>query len=241
MLARLPRVMAWALVLAAAGCLPIRYNARVSPPLSGVYRDTAGTPVPGVRFAVGAGEDDSDCASARVRTTTDSAGAFRLPVTRERYWIPLNADLATYPFVLCAGRADSLHAVYGSVARRFREVTLDCFEWVWEGKIRTECGPPSLAGGRWSDGAAEGWFRVIDHDERVYVQWLSGAGPGHPVRVHATAELPCERGSCILPYRGLSLRELASHVTLIEYGSNRTVRRTFELGSPGQLRELPRR
>ena len=106
--------LAAALALALGGCLPIHWSEPLSPAVVGVVRDETGAPLGGVRVGVATQYGGSSCARPAVETTTDSAGAFRLPATERRhgYVVLLPFDPAFRPYTFCAGDADSLRLVY---------------------------------------------------------------------------------------------------------------------------------
>jgi len=100
--------------LVLGGCLPIHWREPLSPAVVGVYRDAEGRPLAGVRIGIATQYGGSSCARPAVETTTDAAGAFRLPATERRHgWmVLLPFDAAFQPYSFCAGSADSLRLVF---------------------------------------------------------------------------------------------------------------------------------
>lgn len=101
---RLTLVIACAAALLCGACLPIAHTRTVSPAIEGTYRNEDGTPVAGVPLALSITFNDSTCASPSLRTTTDAAGRFTFPATRqrERYVLLLPYD-ALYAYTICGG------------------------------------------------------------------------------------------------------------------------------------------
>ena len=120
-LARVAPILAWAMVLGAAGCIPVRHSVTLAPPIVGQLQRSDGTPVAGVQVAVSTSSRDSTCASAAAITTTDSTGTFELPaITRREYILLIPVD-RVFPYALCVGRADSLRIAYRGTGGGYRE------------------------------------------------------------------------------------------------------------------------
>src|SRR5205814_8615990 len=93
---------------------PIAHTETLSAPLSGVLRRSDGTPLPGAVVAMSPEYRDSTCATATLRTTTDSTCTFQLPAFQKRYrvaWLIPNFDPTVPTYSLCAG-ADTIRTAY---------------------------------------------------------------------------------------------------------------------------------
>jgi hypothetical protein len=243
------------LVLSVGACLPFKYTATIAPAFDGSYRYVDGSPAIGRRVAISADYEDSTCKRPLVQATTDSSGAFLLPAAHERRWIPLQTDLAMYRYHVCVGDSTTMRAVHWSMSWIFTpgEDKLECFDWMWHGEQRVTCAPASdstvLTGGHWQDaGGTSGWYRVFmfsrrpGDSSRVFVQWLSRppTPTASPIAVHDVVELPCQGTWCQLARPGLTEvdGQLRTNVIDREAPGDRATRQ-FELGPPGEVREIP--
>jgi len=192
-----------------AACpIPIPHTDTLSAPVSGVLRRSDGTPVRGVEVAVSPDYSDSTCARAIVRTTSDSAGGFRLPAAQKRYrvmWlVPMESFFRAYS--LCVAASDTLRTAYHGYlklpAKNPPPDSLSCLEWAWAGRTRVTCSGAAqtalVSRGGWTAGDASGWYRIIsiledgrrDDRPRVFVQWVARSGTSPRDTVVAMAELP---------------------------------------------------
>jgi len=204
--------------LVVAGCyLPANYTEPASPKLVGVYRRADGTPAAGARLAVTAGQDDSTCAHATARVSTDSAGRFVIDstvVNRHGLWLLPAIEHFANSFSVCAAPADSIfHIAYDDWLwldrDKARSDTVVCQDYRWEQRARAVCSsakkPTLVDGGNWSDGTGGGFYRLIlteigplhgsDGDfirPRLIIQWVQQA-PGVPDTVRATIALPTDK------------------------------------------------
>lgn len=261
-------VLLTCLALGTSGCpLPIRHSEAVSAPVVGVFYTTDGRPAIARDVAVTVAYGDSTCARAELRTATDSAGRFRLPGVTRRHrvlWIIPNFDPLPASYRLCLGAADTLRTAYhgrGSLGAEAPRDSLTCREWAWEGRLHVACegryGRPITSGGRWTDGPAGGWFRLIRTETRsekapggrprVIVQWVEGSpsGPGESVR--ATVAIPPEEAArgirelgdpLLVPARDGWCVSVHSRVAT-RWGSRRQPL-VYVLGAPGQITAVSR-
>jgi hypothetical protein len=161
--------------------------------------------------AVTTGHRDATCARALERTTVDLAGVFRLRATTlRRRWLVLIPPIERFfnYYWLCAGASDAVLAMayHGRTSLGYRggtaPDTVRCLEWPWQGRARVTCAGPHekdalQAGGRWSDGATAGFYRLIvirnGWDARqpgVFLQWVQSSGTDAPEVVQETIALP---------------------------------------------------
>jgi len=212
-----------ALSLGTTGCfLPVRITERASPPITGDFMRSDGSPAAGMRIAVTDSYRKDACQRSRLRTTVDSAGAFVLPgMTREVHWVlimpPVERFSTAYRF--CVGTSDSTlrlaYEGYSSLDPHAPGDTLSCFQWDWQGLVRINCTKSSknaiITGGRWATTNTEGFYRLIPTKEgpfkgpdgnhkrpRLVVQWVEPAAGDHPITVRAAVEVPSGE-----KYRGL--------------------------------------
>ena len=197
------------LLACTAACpVPITHTETLSPPVVGVVHHSDGTPIVGALVGVAYGYSRSPCAEATSQATTDSAGVFRLEAKQKDYrvvWVIPNLDRFPPGYLLCVGTGDTLRPAYagrGSLDASAPADSVDCVEWLWQERTRVTCtGKASRAvveGGRWSDSAGSGWYRLIltseDSGRRprplAVVQWLERSSADAPVTVRSTAELP---------------------------------------------------
>jgi hypothetical protein len=219
---RLAALLAFALALGSGGCvfLPIPYTEGGSPPLSGEYRRSDGTPGVGVHVALSTVEADSLCTRPAALADVGAEGRFELPRTTVRrrgilLFPPFERFWNTY--WICAGAAETaLLPAYrgsGSLDVESPPETLSCLEWEWQGRARVTCGGPRegvlAAGGRWVGGGAGrtgGSYRLIIAEDtvrvpgwrvpmkrpRAYLQWVEQPVAGAPLRVRETLVLPVD-------------------------------------------------
>ena len=186
------------------------------------------------------------------RTTVERRGILLIPP----------AEKFGNPYWLCAGASDStLTLVYdghGSLSPTSRADFLMCIEWTWEGRDRMTCsvrGEGSIvSGGRWTDGAAHGWFRVYRTAElrrmsgydrpvkgvAVYVQWIEESGSVPPFPVRAIVRVPFD--SKVNHIQRMEVAQAIDRTYLHLTGTRSTfmdsyapMRRTFELRRPGVI------
>jgi hypothetical protein len=101
--------------------------------------------------------------------------------------------------------------------------SLTCLEWIWEDRKRVTCSASDkgnlLSGGHWTEGDANGRFRIIRIEDprrvsgssrpvlrpRVFVQWVEARGMNREM-VRTTAELPID-STVIAVYGEMELSE----------------------------------
>jgi hypothetical protein len=215
-------VAAFALALGTGGCifLPIPYTEGASPPLTGEYQRSDGTPGVGVHLAVSILDPDSLCTRPAARTTVGPEGRFELPRTTvrrrgillfppfERFW---NA------YWICAGASETpllpAYRGHGSLSAESPPETLRCLEWAWQGRARVTCSGPRegllAEGGQWVGGGAPragGSYRLIIAEDtvrapgwrvpvkrpRAYLLWVDRSTGGSPRHVRETLVLPID-------------------------------------------------
>ena len=255
--------------LLTAGCwLPVSYTERASPVVVGRYLQHDGTPAARARVAVTGEADDAHCSQARAHTRTDSTGSFRLTATtlrRRGIWLVPAIERFGNSYWVCAAAADSLlHMAYGGSTLRLASEPLDapdslaCIEWAWQGESRVSCTGPDepaaiQAGGTWAEGDATGLYRLVvvptAYDARepgVFLQWVETPGAGRIETVRKTVSLPLAAKLIRIDEAKLWLEgERAACVTVHSTGSGAgkwthpRKRVSFELGSPGQMHEVP--
>src|SRR6266516_768127 len=203
------RVAPLLLLACTAACpVPIRHTETLSPPVVGVVHKSDGTPVVGAQIAVAYGYARSPCTRATSLATTDSTGSFRLVATHKDYrvvWVIPNLDRGPPSYLLCVGAGDTLLPAYtgrGSLDAEAEPDSVSCLQWEWRDQMRVTCTGKAqrtlVSGGRWKDGDATGFFRLILTSEDsgriqrplAVVQWLGQTGPDSPSTLVATAELP---------------------------------------------------
>ncbi len=189
------------LALCTAACpIPIPHTDTLSAPVTGVLRRSDGTAVPGAEVAVSPDYSDSTCARAIVRTTTDSAGSFRLPAAQKRYRVMWVVPMETFfrAYSLCAASSDTLRTAYHGYLRLPAKDpppdSLTCLEWAWAGRTRVTCSGAAqtalVSRGGWTAGDASGWYRILSDRPHVFVQWVAHADTGPRDTVVAMVELP---------------------------------------------------
>ena len=191
--------------LPVTGCIPVHQVEPASPPLYGRFRRADGTPAGGARVALTSHYNDPSCAKASERAFVDSNGIFRLrPTTAVLRWLVVIPPVERFGrgYHLCAGVDGSLvnRAYEGYVAlwdtSTVARDSLMCQEWIWQGRSQVTCAGPKdralQSGGRWSDGAASGFYRVIvvEDNAKAFLQWVQRDSAGPPERVREMIELP---------------------------------------------------
>lgn len=253
--------------LCTTGCLyvPIPYTEGASPPLAGRYQASTGMPIAGARLAVSSHSNDSTCTRAAHRTITDSAGRFvfdRTTVRRGGVLLFPPIEHFVNEYWLCAGVDDStLRPLYQGWGSRNERAPLDsvvCLQWQWRDRTRNTCSVGREAavdsGGKWTDGNASGFYRVIRteeptlvHDRKrtitrphAYVQWLEDPGAGPPYIVRATVKLDLGPKVNSLARALVRQRDGRSYVVLSGtqnklWSDFAPADVYFELGPPGQV------
>ena len=245
------------LLLGIAGCipLPIPHNELVTPPVRGRFRSASGRPAARIAVALTSSDTDTSCSRAVVQRVTDAQGDMQAPGVVERkkvYWLTIMDKGGGIGYWLCAGSVDSLGTPrYSSrtvINGRPQGDDLDCFTWQSPEGNHITCNRERygrVEGGRWSSGTVRGTYRVMFVElplrgDRVhpYVHWLAGDS------IVAVTELPrdakpWERERLGLNERGgrWYLTFAVNHSTLWNRLGNRWV--TYELGAPGEVREVP--
>jgi hypothetical protein len=78
-----------------------------------MYRAETGEPLGGVQLAISTASGDSLCATPKVQTTTDSAGAFYLPATEAHDAVIILAPIdRVYGYTFCARVAGTMRSVF---------------------------------------------------------------------------------------------------------------------------------
>lgn len=256
-----------ALLVASAGVLmlmacpiPARHMAQVTPTVAGTIHRDDGSPVAHALVAATSDEDDLSCREARARTTTDTNGRFHLPevrVERKIFWFTMFESLGMAFYWLCASASspsDSTSLRRALIRGHELGDIVACLEWRRDGDRRLTCdssrAPHVLNGGHWTDGRARGWYRVIvaddepwGHEARVFMQWLDSSSTGdRPVNVRAQVELPTGPPVKTTPAPTISRLDDRWYVTAVsakptKWGNERDLR--FELGPPGQVKQVP--
>lgn len=114
---RLTGVIGLAVAIFVWACLPFSRTWVTSPPIVGVYRAETGEPLSGVLLAKSLESTDSLCTSPTVQTTTDSVGAFSLPLTEYHQAVIFVAPFEhVYGYSFCARVAGTMRFVFEEVA-----------------------------------------------------------------------------------------------------------------------------
>ena len=264
-------IVALFLLPSVAGCpVPIAYTETISPPVVGTYYRSDGTPASGVPIALSPGWNDTWCTHTPLRTTSDSAGAFRFPSTQERYrvfWVIPNLDRAPASYSLCVTAGVTLRPAYQGYGSRKAGApadSLSCLEWSWEDRTRILCSSTKertvVTGGYWRDSNSTGWYRLLLTVEptrvkrhrtlvqlpHLFVQWIEATSNGIPFRVRTTAEVPL--GSDAISLQHMAIENVGDKWYANLYGyKKRTFLNTaalgstsYELGPPGQAKAVAR-
>jgi len=261
------QVVACILAAANAGCvIPVNMTEPASPALIGVYHRSDGRPAVGARVAVMSHDGEAACARAVERTAVDSAGVFRLrSTTLRRRWLVLIPPIERFfnYFWLCAGASDSLlgMAYYGRVPLGYSGAAVDtvrCQEWAWQGRTQVTCAGPReenalQTGGRWTDGATAGFYRLIVINEHwdplkpgVFVQWVQSSDTHPREVVRETVAFPLVPKLIEIEEARLEVgRDGLACVIIISRGNSRrwyrledVERVAMELGPPGEMRRV---
>lgn len=114
---RLMRVIGLTVAISVWACLPFSRTWVTSPPIVGVYRAETGEPLSGVLLAKSLESPDSLCTSPTVQTTTDSAGAFSLPLTEYHQAVIVVAPIEhVFGYTFCARVSGTMRFVFEEVA-----------------------------------------------------------------------------------------------------------------------------
>lgn len=252
-----------ALVPFMAGCpLPIAHTETLSAPMVGVVQWTNGTPLSGAQIAVYTADR---CEGIALSTTTDSLGAFAFPRIRKRYgvmWVIPGLDRAPPTYSLCMADVDSLRPVYrGYVPWNDTALpdSVTCLAWAWHDRPRVTCSSlleeTVALGGRWTDSATSGQYRVILTREptrirgfripvdrpHAYVQWIQEDRNEGTAVVRTTVELLLDGKVTDVQKIELWQHQGTCHVTLRGWKNASRILLTFELGLPGQTAKVDAR
>jgi hypothetical protein len=182
------------------------------------------------------------------------------------FWFTLMENLGSRRYWVCAGPsalgASTGGAPLASSARtfvfgHFRGDSLDCLQWSWRDTTRLSCNAERndkqfpqganqiLRGGSWTEGDVSGSYRVLLvqvgswTDVRAVVQWV-GEAPGTANTVRAQMDLPTRDSVKIfqasLDHVGDAWRVRVKSARKTWWGND--IWLTYELGLPGQIREL---
>lgn len=182
------------------------------------------------------------------------------------FWFTLMENFGMRDYWVCArpaasgapGGAHVDEAARTKVWGHFRGDSLDCLRWHWRDTTRLSCdvAPADkqmrrdrnqiLRGGSWTDGEVTGSYRVLlvligqsEYEARAVVQWV-GRTAGTLNTVRMQMDLPT-RDSVELWGASLDAVGDAWRVRLLSARKTRwgnDIWLTFELGPPGQLREI---
>ena len=257
-----------ALLLPAAldGCLPlpISHTELVTPRVVGTLRRDDGQPIAGAVVNLSNAYDDRTCSTLPARDTSDAAGRFDLPpvTKRQRFvWLTLIDRTSTARFYFCVRPAGSLTAatkvlrsiVFGSVTgdslrclqrdgRDARHLTCESSSSYASSDMYRWSPHFIVEGGRWADGAASGYYRLLlddaddyGHASQLAVQWIDSSG------VRATVESAAQETVRPSPAPKLVQRDGRWYVTTIavrptKWANDRQL--ALELGPPGVARVL---
>lgn len=256
-----PLVVSVGALILVACPLPIPHLALVTPTVAGTIHRDDGSPVAHAVVAATADDDDVSCRKARTRTTTDAHGRFQLPeirVERKIAWVTMFETLGMKSYWLCATASGSDSTSIRRAMIHGHEVgdAVACLEWHRERDRRLTCASSRaqgfVSGGHWTDGGVRGWYRVIVADDepwgyegRVFVQWLDSSSTGaRPVNVRAQVGLDTGPPVKTIPAPILTRLDDRWYVTLVSskpttWGNERELR--FELGPPGEVKQMPER
>lgn len=247
--------------LSFTGCvpLPIPHTQQVTPAVRADFRAGTGRRAAGVAVALTTSWKDTLCAQPVIQRVTDAQGHLEVPAVEERtpiLWVTLMENFGYTSYYLCAGRIDSL-GTRGYESRievhgRMAGDSLDCVTWEFAQRLHATCyndlNPEGwLEGGRWETGSGGGTYRVLfvvvlQRPSRVithpFVQWLVGDS------IAAVAEIDRDSKPWERERLGLVAKDgrwyltfAAPHSTFWNRLGNRWV--TYELGAPGEIREMP--
>lgn len=250
------------LAVAVTGCIPvpIPHWAQVTPRVVGTLNRDDGRPIAGAAVGITPDHEDRTCSRSGVRDTTDAEGRFQLPVVKERrrvFWLTMIENFGLTGYWVCARPADSLpgvtEVIRSSVDGHLEGDSLLCLRWEERDGRRLVCESSTrrhrvVEGGRWADGGASGYYRLLiaDADDIGYsshlaVQWVDSSAATLVARVVAVAESPAGEPVQSWPAPKLLLRggrwyATATAERLSKWGNRREV--VLELGPPGVARPL---
>jgi hypothetical protein len=248
--------------------IPAKHQEQVTPAVVGSLRLADGAPAGDYFIAATDDEKDHTCSRPGGRGVSDSLGRFRLPATSEEqkvFWFTLMENFGWREYWVCA-EPSALGAPGGArvaspartfVFGHFRGDSLDCLQWSWRDTTRLSCNAEGndkqfphganqiLRGGSWTEGDVAGSYRVLLVqvgswvDVRAVVQWVGGA-PGTANTVRAQMDLPTRDSVKIfqasLDHVGDAWRVRVNSTRRTRWGND--IWLTYELGPPGQIREL---
>lgn len=240
------------------GCvpLPIPHTEQVTPAVRADFRAGTGRGAARVAVALTQSRKDTLCARPVIQRVTDVQGHVEVPEIKKRtsiLWVTLMENFGITSYYLCAGRIDS-HGMPGyesriEVSGRVTGDDLDCVTWEFAQRLNVTCLNKSsrarwLEGGRWKTGSGGGTYRVLfvesPSGNRIhpFVQWLVGDSIAAVAEIDREAK-PWERKRLGLfeTYGRWHLTFAAPHSTFWNRLGNTWV--TYELGAPGEVREMP--
>lgn len=248
---------------AAIGCpIPVRHTELVTAQVTGIVRESDGTPVPGIPVAVTRSEGDIACMTPSARGVTDSAGRFHLPAVHEQkriFWFaPIENFGATWYRFCAGGLSTAAPQQVAAMASTHmmgwaRGDTLECFQWTLRDSARVSCNRPMLqygtfTFGAWRDARDSGYYRLLRADEdtrgyaqRAVVQWIAVTRPNASggTSVRSQLELPTGESIVGATYAIRNGRVVArvESIRRTKWDNRRWL--AFELGGPGEAREVP--
>jgi len=254
-IARVARCLTGSVVLAAFGCIPVKWTEPGSPAISGRIRSADGSPAVGLRVTISP-SPNADCRHPRAETITDASGRFTLPATEleHRFVVLVPIEKFMQYYTLCGGAdSASMFAVYeGSIPAHVsptKEDVVSCVAWPWRAETELACSSdvvdkrgrrhdlqPFLVGGWWSVAGAQGSYRVIPLKgpgvlhPRLFVQWVRDSSVVESVELTSLTHM----------------KELVDPTLSDEHGTWCVIADgldgsafhslVFELGAPGQVK-----
>ena len=186
--------------------------------------------------------------------------------TKQIFWFTLMENFGMREYWVCvrpaalgaSGGARVDEAARTSVWGHFRGDSLDCLRWRWRDTTRLSCNAMPAAtqvphvesqiirGGSWTHGDMSGSYRVLlvqigrwESEAGAVVQWVAGT-PETANTVRAQMDLPTrdsvELRSASLERVGDAWRVRVKSSRKTKWGNE--IWLTFELGPPGQIREI---
>jgi hypothetical protein len=197
------------------------------------------------------------------RGVTDSAGRFHLPAVHEEKrvaWFSPIENFGTTWYRFCAGGAPTTTpqqvatmAASTHLVGWARGDTLDCIQWKLRRSARVSCNGPvghyaTFTFGAWHDARDSGYYRLLRADEdtrgngqRAVVQWLAVAPANAPAGTSVRSQLELPTGEAIVgaTYAIRNGRVVArvESIRRTKWDNRRWL--AFELGGPGEAREVP--